>query len=446
MAKELSISPITRLIGDGGVKILLNDKGAVKDVKLGIYSTRFFEKFAEGRQAEFLPRIAPRICGACSIPHHIASTKSIEDAWSITIPPTAKKLRQLLLHASFYTSHLQHFFTRAAPDFIFGIGATPEERNIMNLIKEKPDVGSMALKMMDFGQNICAEMGGKAVHPVTAIPGGMTKVLSEEARDRFLKQIDEQMDFSRKAVEYGTKIMNDRMDVFKSVVPLPTFSTGLTNNGIHDVYEGNLRVISPDGKSEDFDPRNCIDAIAEHVAPHSYATHAYIKKAGYPAGLVTTNCLARLNCVEKMATPLAQTAFEQFRGTFGKPCFSPLASNWARLVEMSQSLEIIAALLKDPEIVSKDIKEPNIVAKDGMGVGIVEGSRGMHIYNIWTDEKGLIKKLNIIAATNLNVGSMEMILKKNAVSLLEKKAGTEQLNTLEMIARAFDLCMPCAAH
>ncbi|MEX2726006.1 MAG: Ni/Fe hydrogenase subunit alpha, partial [Candidatus Sigynarchaeum springense] len=63
MVKELKIEPITRLEGHGDVKIVLNDDGSVKDVKLMVTSTRFFEKFAEGRQAEFLPRITPRICG-----------------------------------------------------------------------------------------------------------------------------------------------------------------------------------------------------------------------------------------------------------------------------------------------------------------------------------------------------------------------------------------------
>ncbi|MEX2716922.1 MAG: Ni/Fe hydrogenase subunit alpha [Candidatus Sigynarchaeota archaeon] len=420
MVKELKIEPITRLEGHGDVKIVLNDDGSVKDVKLMVTSTRFFEKFAEGRQAEFLPRITPRICGICPIPHHLAPTKAIEDAWGVKIPPAAKKLRQLLINAKNYASHALHFYALAAPDFLYGPLAPPEKRNVVAVIKALPDVGAMALKMMDFGQNLCAEVGGKAVHPVTAIPGGMTKVLSEEARDRFLKQIDEQVEFAKKTVEIGLKVVNDYMDVVKKVANVPTYYVSLTKDGVHDIYEGNLRIMAPDGKFEDFEPRKYTDAVAEHVAPHSYATHLYAKKAGYPKGLLTANCLARLNCVEKMATPLAQGAFEQFRQAVGRPCHMQFAGHWARLIELVESLEIVATLLKDPEIVSKDIKEPNVVAKEGMGVGIVEAPRGTLVYNVWTDDKGIIKKLNQIVATNWNIGGVEMILKETAKAIYEK--------------------------
>ena len=97
------------------------------------------------------------------------------------------------------------------------------------------------------------------------------------------------------------------------------------------------------------------------------------------------------------------------------------AGHWARLIELVESLEMVATLLKDPEIVSKDIKEPNVVAKDGMGVGIVEAPRGTLIYHIWTDEKGIVKKLNQLVATNHNIGGVEMILKETAKAIYEKK-------------------------
>ncbi|HME51690.1 MAG TPA: Ni/Fe hydrogenase subunit alpha [Candidatus Lokiarchaeia archaeon] len=421
MVKELKIEPITRLEGHGDVKIILNDDDTVQDVKLMITSTRFFEKFAEGRQAEFLPRITPRICGICPIPHHIAPTKAIEDAWGIEIPPAAKKLRQLMMNAKQYASHALHFFALAAPDFLYGPLAPPEKRNVVSVIKALPDVGAMALKMMDFGQTLCTEIGGKVVHPVTAVPGGMTKVLTEDARDKFLAQIDEQVDFAKKTVELGLKIVNDYMDVVKNVAVVPTYYIGLTNNGVHDIYEGKFRVMSPEGDFEDFEPRDYLDAIAEHIAPHSYATHVYAKKAGYPDGLVTANCLARLNCVDSMATPLAQAAFEEFRNLLGRPCHAQFASHYARLIELVEALEMVATLLKDPEITSTDIKNPEVQAQEGMGVGIVEAPRGSLIYNIWTDGNGIIKKLNQIVATNSNIGSVEMILKKTAKAIYEDK-------------------------
>ncbi|MHA1848481.1 MAG: Ni/Fe hydrogenase subunit alpha, partial [Promethearchaeota archaeon] len=111
------------------------------------------------------------------------------------ITEPAKKLRKLMINAKQYSSHMLHFYALAAPDFVFGPLAPREKRNVIAVINALPDVGKMALKMMDFGQNLCAEIGGKSVHPVTAVPGGQTKKLSEERRDYFLKQIEEQLDY-----------------------------------------------------------------------------------------------------------------------------------------------------------------------------------------------------------------------------------------------------------
>jgi F420-non-reducing hydrogenase large subunit len=327
----------------------------------------------------------------------------------------------MMINAKNYSSHALHFYALAAPDFLWGPLAAPALRNVVSVIGKLPDVGAMALKMMDFGQNLCAELGGKSIHPVTCVPGGQTKALSEEARDKFLAQIEENVKWAVATVDLGLKVVNDYMDVIKNVANVPVWYVGLTNNGVHDIYEGNLRIMDPDGKYEDFAPKDYLNAIGEHVAPHSYATHLFAKKGGYPGGLLTTNCLARLNVCEKMATPLAQDAFLKFRETVGRPCHMQFAGHWARLIELVESLEIVATLLKDPDICSTDIMNPNVQPREGNGIGITEAPRGTLLYNVWTDEKGVIKKLNQIVATNWNIGGCEHVLRETAKAIYEGK-------------------------
>jgi F420-non-reducing hydrogenase large subunit len=168
--------------------------------------TRFFEKFLEGRYCEHIPRITPRICGICPIPHHLAPTKAVEDAWGVEIPTPALKLRKLLINAKQYSSHALHFYALAAPDFLLGPMADPGLRNVVHVINQMPDVGAMAMKMMDFGQKLCATVGGKSVHPISAIVGGMKKAMDESARDLFLKQIGDQVEWTKKTVEIVLKI------------------------------------------------------------------------------------------------------------------------------------------------------------------------------------------------------------------------------------------------
>jgi F420-non-reducing hydrogenase large subunit len=61
--KSVSINPITRLEGHGKIDIFLDDKGDVANAYFQVPELRGFEKFAEGRPVEELPRIVERICG-----------------------------------------------------------------------------------------------------------------------------------------------------------------------------------------------------------------------------------------------------------------------------------------------------------------------------------------------------------------------------------------------
>jgi F420-non-reducing hydrogenase large subunit len=422
MVKEIEVEPVTRLEGHGGLRIVIGDDGKVKDAQFNITSTRFFEKFCEGRYCEHVPRITPRICGICPIPHHITPTKAVEDAWGVSIPEPARKLRQLIMNAKQYSSHLLHFYALAAPDFLLGPMADPALRNVVYIINKMPDVGAMALKMMDFGQKLCAEIGGKSVHPISAIVGGMKKPMDEDARDRFLKQVNEQIEFTKKTVEIGLKVVDDYWDVVSKVAVVPTYYLGLTKNGVHDICEGDIRIVTPEGKKIDYDVHKYLDVLGEHIPEHSYATHMYYKPAGYPQGIYRANCLAMINAADKMSTPLADQALKAFREKTGPISHHTFAYHWARLIETVEAIEIIKNLLEDPDICNPDCKTLDIEPREGNGVGVTEAPRGLLLYNIWSDADGLCKKLNLLVATNHNIAGIEKTLMHTAKQVFEDKA------------------------
>ncbi len=422
MVKEIEVEPVTRLEGHGGLRIVIGDDGKVKDAQFNITSTRFFEKFCEGRYCEHVPRITPRICGICPIPHHLTPTKAVEDAWGVQIPEPARKLRILLQNAKQYSSHLLHFYALAAPDFLLGPMADPALRNVVYVINKMPDVGAMALKMMDFGQKLCAAIGGKSVHPISAIVGGMKKPLDEDVRDKFLKEIDEQIEFTKKTVEIGLKVVEDYWDVVANVGVVPTYYVGMTKDGVHDIYEGDIRIVTPDGKKIDYAPQNYLDAIGEHIPDHSYATHMYYKPAGYPEGIYRANTLAMINAADKMATPLADDALKAFREKTGPISHHTFAYHWARLIETVEAIETVATLLKDPDVCNPDCKTLDVEPKEGVGVGVTEAPRGLLVYKIWSDEAGICKKLNLLVATNHNIAGIEKSLMHVAKQVFEDKA------------------------
>jgi F420-non-reducing hydrogenase large subunit len=422
MGKEIVVDPVTRLEGHNTLKVKLGDDGSVQDVQFNITTTRFFEKFLEGRYCEHIPRITPRICGICPIPHHLTPTKAVEDAWGVQIPPAAYKLRQLLQNAKQYSSHALHFYALAAPDFLLGPMADPALRNVVHVINKMPDVGAMALKMMDFGQKLCQAIGGKSVHPIVAIPGGMKKPLDEDVRDLFLKQIADQVEWTKKTVDIGLKVVEDYWDVVANVGVVPTYYVGLTKNGVHDIYDGDIRIVSPTGEKFDYPPQRYLDALGEHIPEHSYATHMYYKPAGYPEGIYRANTLAMINCADKMATPLADEALQAMRAKVGNVPHHTFAYHWARLIELVESIEVIATLLQDDDVVNPDCKTLDVQPREGNGVGVTEAPRGLLLYNIWSDAEGICKKANLLVATNHNIAGIEKTLMHVAKQVFEDKA------------------------
>jgi F420-non-reducing hydrogenase large subunit len=422
--KTIRIDPVTRLEGHGSLTIKLSaDMKQVKDVQFNVNSTRFFERFLTGRLMEEAPRIAPRICGICPIPHHLASVKAVEAAWDVTPPPAAIKLRRLLIEAKQLSSHAIHFYALAAPDFVFGPFADPAVRNVAAVLKHLPDVAVQAIKLMEFGQELCRTVGAKAVHPVTAIPGGMLSPLKEEERDDWLGKVPEMLENIHKTVDLAKTVVNLYLDVITKVAVTPTYYIGLSNKGALDIYDGTVRVQDPDGKIvADFEPHEYTKYYGEHIPKHSYATHIYYKPAGYPEGVWRANTLARCNVNEKMATPLADAALKEMRELVGRPSHHTFAFHYARIVELVQAAEWIKTLLEDPDIVSTDVKLSDVEPKAGDGVGIVEAPRGILLHNYESDDKGILTKANLVVATNNNIAGIEKSLMTAAKQIFEQEA------------------------
>ncbi|MHA1588937.1 MAG: Ni/Fe hydrogenase subunit alpha [Candidatus Thorarchaeota archaeon] len=420
--KTIRIDPVTRLEGHGTLTIKLGPGNKVKDIQFNVNSTRFFEKFLEGRPMEEAPRIAPRICGICPIPHHLASLKAVEAAWDVTPPPAAIKLRRLLIEAKQLSSHAIHFYALAAPDFVFGPFASPAVRNVAAVLKYLPDVAVQAIKLMEFGQELCTTIGAKAIHPTTGIPGGMLYAMKEEERDDWLTKVPEMLENIHKTVDLAKTVVNSYIEVITKLAVTPTYYLGLTNNGTHDIYDGKIRVMDPEGKIvENFKPSEYTKYYGEHVAKHSYATHIYYKPVGYPEGIWRANTLARCNVADKMATPLADAALKEMRELVGRPSHHTFVYHYARIVEMVQAAEMIKTLLEDPQIVSTDVKLSDVEPKAGNGVGVVEAPRGTLLHDYTSDDKGILVKANLIVATNNNIAGIEKSLMVAAKQIFEDK-------------------------
>jgi F420-non-reducing hydrogenase large subunit len=459
--QRITIDPITRLEGHGKIEIFLNEQGNVTNTYFQIPELRGFERFCVGRPVEELPLLTNRICGVCPEAHHMAAAKATDAVYHVEVPRTGKMLRELLYSAFYCTDHTTHFYALGGPDFIMGPDAPVAERNILGVIhKVGLEIGGKVIQMRKYGHNVVEIIGGRKVHPCTSIPGGLTKGITEEQRT----EIEQMGRWAIEFAQFSLKAFNDIVLGNKTYVDLilgdiythKTYYMGMVDeNNKVNFYDGKVRVVGPDGKElVKYSPNEYVDNIAEHVEPWTYLKFPYLKKVGWKgfvdgadSGVYMATPLSRLNASDGMATPLAQAEYEKFYSTLGgKPVHQRLAIHWARLIELLYAAERWVELATDPEITSSNYHAiPTATPTEG--VGIVEAPRGTLTHHYWTDERGVVTKVNLVVGTTNNYAPITMSIKKAADSLIKNGNVNEGLlNMVEMAFRAYDPCFGCATH
>ena len=449
MTQKITIEPVTRIEGHAKVTIHMKEDGTVERAYMHVNEFRGFEKFCEGRLYFEMPQITPRICGICPVSHHLAAAKASDALTGQTPPHTANLLRELMHMGQIVQSHGMHFFELAGPDLLLGFDAAPEIRNVVGLIGANPELTVKAVQLRKFGQQVIKILGGRRIHPVFAVPGGVNKALTIQERDSILKDVDAAIE----TTQIGLQIMKDwaekNMEDINKFAVFPTGYFGLTTpeNGL-ELYDGNIRLISREGAElERFAGADYLDYIQEHVEPWSYLKFPYYKKMGYPDGVYRVGPLGRLNIAEKIGTPLANDELKIFKSlNNGKPVENTLYYHYARLVEVLFAIERIRMLCEDPDILSTDILNTRKDYK-GHGVGVIEAPRGTLIHDYTADENGKLIRVNLIVSTGHNNWAMS-----NAVDSVAKTyvRGPEvhegMLNRVEAAIRAYDPCLSCSTH
>ena len=461
MAKKITIDPITRLEGHGKIEIFLDDDGNVKNAYLQVPELKGFEQFCVGRPVEELARITPRICGVCPTAHHMCSTKATDAVYHVKPTETGLKIRRLIYDAFTAEDHMLHFFFLGGPDFVVGPDAPPGERNILGVIgKVGIEIGKQVIDMRRRLRSVITHLGGKVIHPVCGLPGGVSKGLDEDQRQAFLKVAKDAVEFSKFCLQVFNDIVlknNTYLDlIVGDIFKHQTYYMGLVDeNNKVDLYEGKIRVVDPNGKEfVKFEAKDYLDHIIEHVEPWSYIKFPYLKNIGWKgfvdgidSGVYRVAPLARLNASDGMKTPLAQAEYEKMFDTLGgKPAHHTLAFHWARLIEVMYVSEELVQLLEDKSITNPDIRNLPTETPDE-GVGVIEAPRGTLFHHYKTDENGMVTGVNLIVATVNNSAAISMSIAKAAKNLIKDGVVNDGLlNMVEMAFRPYDPCLACATH
>ncbi len=462
LKQKIAIDPITRLEGHGRIDLFLDEQGHLENAYMIIPELRGFEKFCEGRPVEEMPCITQRICGVCPLAHHMAAAKAGDAVYHVEIPPAARKIRELMYASFFVADHATHFYVLGGPDFVVGPEAPKAERNILGVVRKVgKEIGARVMQLLKENHEASAIIGGRYIHPVGALVGGVSKSLTAAERDRLIeigKNSVEIAKFSLKLFDDVVLKNKEYRDLILSDAFMHrTYYMGTVdeNNQIN-FYDGKVRVVRPDGTELlKFSPTEYLDVITEHIEPWTYLKFPYLKPIGWKgfvdgpeSGVYRASPLARLNVSDGMPTPLAQKEYEHFFDFLGgRPVHATLTTHWARLIELLYAAERELELAQDAEIISPEVRNIPTATPDE-GVGIVEAPRGTLIHHYITDERGLLRKVNLIVGTTNNYAAIDMSIKKAAQAMIQPgKPVTEGiLNKIEMAFRTYDPCFGCATH
>ena len=462
MTRRITIDPITRLEGHGKIEVLLDEAGNATSAFLQVPELRGFERFCVGRPAEEMPQLTAHVCGVCPAAHHLASARALDALYGAAPPPAARLVQRLYYDLFVFEDHLLHYWYMGGPDFYAGPKAPAPMRSVLGVLaKVGADLGKRILSVRKEARDLMAAMAGRTIHPVFALPGGISRPLDAATIARVRDAAPRLVAFAQDTLASFREAVLENREYF-AAIGSEVFRVRCSSLGMVDAagdltfLDGTLRIIDPAGNElARFAPRDWLDHLAERVEPWSYAKLTFLKAKGWKGfvegtegGLYRVGPLARLNVARAMATPRAELERQRFFELLGWPAHQTLAFHWARLIEALQAAEDVERLASDPLLGSTEVRTvPAPLSGPAQGVGAVEAPRGTLIHHYAADRDGMLTAVNLVVASQHNAAPVQISVRKAARGLVRGgKVDDGLLNLLEMAFRAYDPCNACASH
>ncbi|MBL7059901.1 MAG: Ni/Fe hydrogenase subunit alpha [Candidatus Marinimicrobia bacterium] len=426
MSKNLDImvKHLTRVEGHGNIVVNMKD-GVLEKAQLDIVEApRYFEAMLKGRSFHEAAIITSRICGICSLGHQMTSLKATEDALGLEISTQTELLRKLLVNGATIQSNILHIYFLVAPD-LFGAPS------VFPLIPTHTDVILRALRMKRMANDIGDVVSGRAVHPITPVPGGFTKIPS----------VGELKEIRRQLVEDGIPDMKATAELLASVAGgIPDFTReteyiSLKHADEYALYDGEIYSSDTGGTPD----KNYLEMTNEFIVSHSTSKHCKHNRSSYMVG-----ALARWN---NNNDRLCYNAL-QVADTMGlmPHCYNPYMNTIAQAVEtlhcIEDSIAIIDTLLERGLKNEKPNQDPT---RYGKGIGSNEVPRGILYHEYEYDRTGNIVSANCIIPTGQNLANIDDDMKKLVPEIMDQSKEDITLK-LEMLVRAYDPCISCSVH
>ncbi len=427
-SKSINVEHLARIEGHGDIHLEIED-GAVTRCEFAVTEpARLFESMVRGRPFQEAPYIASRVCGICSASHTLTDILAIERIFGVEVAERTRAIRELLIYGSFLQNHATHLFVFAAPDFL-------GHKSVFPLKDADPALFDQALALKGLGNQLCTQVGGRSIHPITAVVGGFTSELSADEYRALADQLDAMVDFALASV-----------DLFNGFE-----ATDLQTQGdmLAMVEEGAYPVIGSDEalfvrEGIRFSAQDYRDHVEEYAVGHSAAFLAKERANGRP---YMACALARVNASWGNLTE--QARFAAAKAGLRPPESNPFANNVAQAVEVVDALVRCAATCHGlAEGAFEGSSEPvPFQVRAGRGVGFTEAPRGALFHELELDDEGRVVRANIITPTSQNIANIEADMRALAQMLADEGRSAEDIQLeVEKLVRAYDPCLSCSVH
>jgi sulfhydrogenase subunit alpha len=421
--RNIAIDTITKIEGNAGLKVLIEDE-EVKDLQFIISDyRRFFTTAVRGKRIVAVPSFLSRICGTCSVAHLFASLMAIESSQGIAVTEQTKALRRLAYNGLMIRDHGLHLYFFVLPD-VLGVDS------ILDVSDDPDDIGHTLLHdsfdIKRLGTDVSNTTVGAAIHAPWPTMGGFLRNPDSAKFPDLLARLEA----IRPKVLRGI----DAFFGWDASLVRNTDYLGLRNDTHFDFLEGD--VVNSNGKRV---TRSEFKNYLQYVQiPHSHAEGYRFSDTGedYLVG-----ALARINLNRDLLHPRTRDDAATYLSVF--PSNNVYHNNLAQAIEVLHCVDDTIDLLRTIQVADEEpIRTP---VQSGTGVGVIEAPRGLLYHMAKVNEDGVIEDYDVIVPTAQNQINIENDLRDYFTENLDKDEETLRVSA-ESIIRAYDPCMSCATN
>lgn len=392
---------LDEIVDPFGAKVVVE-----RDLDGGVRSARFdlaglprVDALLAGQPVSGVPNLVEKLCGICPAAHHLAGVRALEALAGLTaVSPTADAVRRLLHHGSALETH--------APRLI---------------ASDRPT----ALAMRRLGKAAMAAAGSPGHFPTTAVPGGVVAAVSADQRAELEVAASQLLEQLAAAASAQLEAAAGPAGFTGSDVAL------VDRYGSPDLLGERLRAVSADGETIVCGAAaSAWDGLVSEQYPGAPAPRPYLSALGPQHGRYRVGPVAQLR-VGELATPRAAALQRRWLDAAGD-------AGGARAIMTVHAVEAILQLLAKPELFAGEPATPIAgFAAEAVGVGWVDGPRGLLVHRYRTDNDGRLAEAQILTPTAQNEPWLAELLRSAAAS-------SNELD-MEDAVREADPCLPCSS-